>query len=137
MRPARLLIVFSALVCFLVLACGHTLQGAPQSECQIAPPRPDWICINGGWVPPGHPLAPGAPISPSAQPAPPTPPHLINVGEEVTAVLTNQTPRFAFDLTAPADGILVFHVNWDPRDGGLELWFEDDPYGGALISHPQ
>ena len=26
------------------------------------PPAPDWVCVNGGWVPPDHPLAGGAAV---------------------------------------------------------------------------
>ena len=31
-----------------------TPTGQVNGECQIPPPLPDWVCVNGGWVlPPG------------------------------------------------------------------------------------
>ncbi|MEQ1878515.1 MAG: TerD family protein, partial [Bdellovibrionia bacterium] len=35
-------------------------------------PGPDWVCVNGGWLPPGHPGIPNQPV-PTAQPTPPPP----------------------------------------------------------------
>ena len=44
---------------------------APVISCSGFWPGTDWVCVNGGWVPPDHPLAqPGAP----PPPPPPTPP---------------------------------------------------------------
>jgi hypothetical protein len=31
----------------------------PPSTCLSVQPLPDWVCVNGGWVPPNHPLASG------------------------------------------------------------------------------
>ena len=45
--------------------------------CASVQPVSTWICVNGGWVPPDHPLAVGAstnPTPPSTPPAPPLPP---------------------------------------------------------------
>jgi hypothetical protein len=41
------------------------------ASCQTLRPGPDWVCVNGGWLPLGHPLAGGAPVQPPT--APPTP----------------------------------------------------------------
>ena len=41
-------------------------------ECTTVQPAPDWVCVNGGWVPPDHPLA-GGPPSPPPPPPPPPP----------------------------------------------------------------
>lgn len=43
-----------------------TVTSAPTSTCPTVQPASDWICLaNGGWVPPGHPLA--ATASPTTQ----------------------------------------------------------------------
>jgi parallel beta-helix repeat protein len=43
---------------------------AAPAVCTTGAPGAGWVCVNGGWVPPDHPLAGGAPVPPS--PAPPT-----------------------------------------------------------------
>lgn len=49
-------------------------RGTPESgECDTAPPGSDWVCTNGGWVPPNHPLAP-PPGDPAPAPPVPIPP---------------------------------------------------------------
>lgn len=127
MRSARLLIVLSAVVYFLVLVNGPTLQSAPQSECQVQPPAPDWVCVNGGWVPPGHPFTPPIQPAPPAQSTPTVTTQVISVGEEVTGTLnlfTTNFPQQLFALTAPADGTVIFHLSGDQ---GLTIWVTDDP----------
>ena len=42
-------------------------------QCQTAPPAPDWVCVNAGWVPVDHPLALSAPASPTPSSPPPAP----------------------------------------------------------------
>jgi hypothetical protein len=46
--------------------------------CIDPPPGFNWVCVDGGWVPPDHPLAalnpPSAPVPPPESPAPPTEP---------------------------------------------------------------
>jgi glucose/arabinose dehydrogenase len=44
----------------------------PSTGCTTAAPASDWVCVNGGWLPPGHPLAGGA-VTP-VPPVPPAPP---------------------------------------------------------------
>ena len=39
--------------------------------CTSLPPGPDWSCVAGGWVPPGHPSAGGSPGLPAPPVAPP------------------------------------------------------------------
>ena len=48
------------------------------AACEIPPPGGDWICVDGGWVPPGHPLAITDPPSsfPTEPPTAPPPPLL-------------------------------------------------------------
>ena len=49
------------------------------TDCLTVQPGPDWVCVNGGWLPPGHPgtglLNPPAPspAPPSPSPGPPSP----------------------------------------------------------------
>jgi hypothetical protein len=51
--------------------------GAGLDVCSSISPGPDWVCMNGGWLPPGHPSANvgvGFPVPPSpSAPAPPPP----------------------------------------------------------------
>ncbi len=56
------------------------LQPAPMppptstpSTCASGAPAADWVCVNGGWLPPGHPLAIGAPTPPPIGTPAPTP----------------------------------------------------------------
>jgi hypothetical protein len=39
--------------------------------CTFAPPALSWVCVNGGWVPAGHPLAAPPPPPPAVAPEPP------------------------------------------------------------------
>ena len=39
--------------------CINYVTGVTPAACPTIKPGPDWLCINGGWVPPGHPLAAG------------------------------------------------------------------------------
>ena len=36
---------------------GSPMPGATTVPCTTSQPAPDWVCVNGGWVPPDHPLA--------------------------------------------------------------------------------
>ena len=45
----------------------------PTAVCPSAMPAPGWVCVDGGWVPPDHPLAAGTAAPPSV-PAPGAPP---------------------------------------------------------------
>ena len=47
---------------------------AGSATCTTTQPVSTWVCVNGGWVPPDHPLAAGAPTAPPAAPPPPLPP---------------------------------------------------------------
>ena len=51
--------------------------GPGSDVCTTIPPGQDWICANGGWVPPGHPKAIGGgsfPVPVSSPPAAVSPP---------------------------------------------------------------
>jgi len=71
---------------------------SPPVSCPTVQPAPDWVCVNGGWVPPDHPLAPGAPGPP------PTNPQLLMVDSahvaRVRDSLRQGEPRFKRALTA-------------------------------------
>ena len=41
--------------------------------CENSPPASNWFCVNGGWVPAGHPLDPFSSPPPPTLPAPPPP----------------------------------------------------------------
>lgn len=45
-----------------------TIDRAAAGGCTTVQPDPTWVCVNGGWVPPDHPLA-----NPPASPPPPVP----------------------------------------------------------------
>jgi beta-glucosidase len=42
------------------------------TDCLTVQPGPDWVCVNGGWLPPGHPGI-GSPNPPPSSLAPPSP----------------------------------------------------------------
>ena len=48
-----------------------TLPGLVPGGCMTVQPGPAWVCVNGGWLPPGHPGAGGGPTPPPS-PTPPT-----------------------------------------------------------------
>ena len=50
---------------------GRIVRITDLGRCDSVMPAPDWVCVNGGWVPPNHPLAVS---TPSPSPLPPTPP---------------------------------------------------------------
>lgn len=43
------------------------MSGEISGECSTVRPGPDWVCVNGGWLPPGMPLPGSAQPAPSAQ----------------------------------------------------------------------
>ena len=53
---------------------GRVVRVTSATPCSGAAPGPNWVCVNGGWVPPGHPLAGGAPTPTAPPPPPPTSP---------------------------------------------------------------
>lgn len=77
----------------------------PSGACVTDPPASDWVCINGGWVPPGHPLAVGATPSTPNPPAPPSPP----------------TGGSSCTTTAPAPGWVCVNGGWVPPGHPLAL----------------
>jgi Glucose / Sorbosone dehydrogenase len=46
------------------LSPGRIVRITDVGRCDSVMPAPDWVCVNGGWVPPDHPLAVGAPSPP-------------------------------------------------------------------------
>jgi glucose/arabinose dehydrogenase len=51
---------------------GRVVRVTLATACAGAAPGPNWVCVNGGWVPPDHPLAGGG--TPPPPPGPPPPP---------------------------------------------------------------
>ena len=90
-------------------AAGAGLAGlsasGPSGACVTDPPASDWVCINGGWVPPGHPLAVGATPSTPNPPAPPSPP----------------TGGSSCTTTAPAPDWVCVNGGWVPPGHPLAL----------------
>jgi glucose/arabinose dehydrogenase len=71
------------------------VTNAPPGGCLSAPPGPDWVCVSGGWVPPGHPLAGGGSTPPPS--TPPSPP-----------------PASGCSTTAPASDWVCVNGGWVP-----------------------
>lgn len=63
---------------FLLLVCAlATMAGVAYGQgCGSANPGPGWVCVNGGWLPPGH---PGIPVAPPST-APPLPSPILVYG---------------------------------------------------------
>lgn len=53
-----------------VVILGWSVNAEAQT-CQTVQPGPTWVCVNGGWLPPGHPAIPTT-ATPTPAPAPPT-----------------------------------------------------------------
>jgi beta-glucosidase len=72
-RVLKALAVAMAVSFGLSAAQGVGAQSLP--SCQTVQPGSNWVCVNGGWVPPDHPLASVVPVQPSNPPTEPvTPP---------------------------------------------------------------
>jgi hypothetical protein len=81
---------------------------APSSSCTTPRPAANWVCVDGGWVPPDHPLASGTGSSaPSPGAAPPAPAPL-------PAPSTCTTPL-------PVAGWVCVSGGWVPPDHPLAL----------------
>jgi hypothetical protein len=74
--------------------------GAGPVACNTLPPGQGWLCVNGGWLPPGHPSAGGG-DGPAAPPVPPPPSPAACLG------------------TAPATGWVCVNGGWVPPDHPL------------------
>jgi hypothetical protein len=68
----------ATVACFVAvsLSSARSLVAQPSAvdstaSCRTVQPGSDWVCVNGGWVPPDHPLAPE---TPAPSPSPPNPP---------------------------------------------------------------
>jgi glucose/arabinose dehydrogenase len=61
---------------FLSLGGGVFVDGVwvLPGNCTTPLPATGWVCVNGGWVPPDHPLATGGGSTPSPPPPPPPAP---------------------------------------------------------------
>ncbi len=61
---------------FLVAVLVGVPSLAAAQTCTTPKPGAEWVCVNGGWLPPGHPGIPQTPATPAPQPPPtnqPTP----------------------------------------------------------------
>lgn len=70
----RLLLCRAALVLGVVVLAAEA--GAQSPTCLTPRPGPAWVCVDGGWLPPGHPGIPTTTPTPAPAPQPvavPTP----------------------------------------------------------------
>jgi hypothetical protein len=67
----------------------------PPAACATASPGDRWVCVNSGWLPPGH---PGIPATPGPSPTPPSGP----------------TPPTACATASPGDGWVCVNGGWLP-----------------------
>ena len=106
MRSLAALLFCLGIVFGLESTSTWTMQ-VPPTECNTAPPSPNWVCVGGSWFPPEG----GEP------PPPPPTSRVISVGEEVTGTIQPccvwgpAVFEMLFDLTAPSDGTLVVHLS--------------------------
>lgn len=85
------------------ITAGATPTPTP-STCPGSAPVSNWLCVNGGWVPPDHPLAIGTPTPTLPTPSPmPTPTSGACVG------------------TAPVSGWVCVGNGWVPPDHPLAV----------------
>jgi hypothetical protein len=106
-----------ALLCLLILAsaCGGV---------DTLPAGPSTVRSPATTVPSSDP-------TPVPSPAPPTP-QVISVGKEVKDSLTlHGTADRLFELTAPSNGTLVVRVDWDPKQGRLQLDLADRQFANS------
>lgn len=115
----------------------QTVTLPPASPASCSPetqPAPDWVCHNGGWLAPDHPLLPGAP-GPAPNPpascatAPPAPDWVcVNGGwlPPVIAPGTPPTPPSGCATASPAPDWVCVDGEWVPP--------EDDP--GVIVGGP-
>jgi beta-glucosidase len=86
-----------------------TTLPAGNSSCQTPAPGTGWVCISGGWLPPGHPLAVGAPGQASAPPTTPT-----------TPTTPSSTPS-SCQTPAPGTGWVCVSGGWLPPGHPLAI----------------
>jgi phosphatidylserine/phosphatidylglycerophosphate/cardiolipin synthase-like enzyme len=91
------------------------------SSCVSASPGSGWVCVNGGWLPPGHPLAMSA-VAPAA-PAPTVP---VVPAAPVVPVVT--VPSSCTTMKPAATWVCV-NGGWVPPDSPMAA--------GALAPVPQ
>jgi hypothetical protein len=66
----------------------------------------------------------------------PTTPQAINVGIEIKDSLTLHGTDRLFELTAPSNGTLVVSVDWDPKQGRLQLDLADRQFANSPDNWP-
>jgi hypothetical protein len=118
------------------------------SSCPTLLPAPDWVCVNGGWVPPDHPIAVGAQTTPprstlpppSRQPRPSPPPYCAKQPPMPGWVCTNAgwiPPSVPYCPTVqPAASWHCVNGGWVPPDfsAGID---ELLPVVSALSTYPR
>jgi hypothetical protein len=103
-----------------------------QASCTTVQPGSDWVCVNGGWVPPDNPLATGAPGAP---PNPPASCHTIQPASNWVCVnggwlppdsplahgapAPTPTPPASCQTIQPASNWVCVNGGWLPPDNPL------------------
>jgi glucose/arabinose dehydrogenase len=82
-------------------AAGAGVIDLPTGGCITDPPAAGWVCVGGGWVPPGHPLAGSSPPPSGPNPPAPSPPPPTNGGSSCTTA-------------APASSWVCVNGGWVP-----------------------
>jgi hypothetical protein len=84
-------------------------------SCTTTKPVSNWVCVNGGWLPPDHPLAIAAGLgSPPAAPPPSTPP-------PSTPPPSTPPPTTSCTTAKPVSNWICVNGGWLPPDHPLAI----------------
>lgn len=112
-----------------------------QAPCMSAQPGSGWVCVNGGWLPPGHPNIPPqtpAPAPPTigSSPYPPPPTRVFKVGKRYqrhatdiyiagVVMLESGDPALIAQCMAVGDDCFaVGYIRWYPVNVNAYDWTE-------------
>jgi hypothetical protein len=95
----------------------------PTSSCTTAKPVANWICVNGGWLPPDHPLAIAAMASGGTAPVTSTPPASTPPPSQPSQIPASSLPACAPGLqpASPVRGWVRVNGGWVPADHPLAV----------------
>jgi hypothetical protein len=87
--------------------------------CTTVQPSPAFVCVNGGWLPPGHPGIPAAPPVDVPPPNQPTPAVPFRIGRRYTRNASG-TPTTVFIMAAGQlpDGVTVLVAQCEGQGDG-------------------
>ena len=96
---------------------GGTSAGG--SGCATAQPVSNWVCVNGGWVPPNHPLAAGGGSNTGSG------------GSGTGPGGSTSAPPAACSTPQPVSGWVCVNGGWVPPDHPLAALASGQPAGGV------